>query len=101
LRIKQREEGGDVTAAEGLVETANDRNGSAHDSASGNFGEVTEPKHLDDLHLYWCGVRVHSISPKGDADHGALWSAPFGLCHEICNGLGNVMRIWRVSRLGR
>src|SRR5215467_4367228 len=101
LRIKQREDGGNITAAEGLVETTNNRNGSAHDSASGNFGEVTKPKHLDDLRLYWCGVRVHSISPKGDADHGAFWSGPFGLCHETCNGLGNVMRIWRVSGLER
>ena len=56
-----------------------------------NLGEVTEAERLDDVRLYGCGLLVHSIGAKCGADHSTRGAAAFGLCHELCDCLGDVV----------
>ena len=68
---------------------------------SGDLGEMTEAERVNDLRLHRCGLRIHGIGTERRADHGTRGPAALWLCHEPCDGLSDVMRVWRIGGLER
>src|SRR5258707_12626184 len=70
-----------------------------HTLCSDDLGEVPEAERLDDMRLYGCGLLVYGIGAECGADHGARGAAALGRCHELCDCLGDVVRVWGIGRL--
>src|SRR5215471_12898450 len=66
---------------------------------SSDLGEMAKSKCFDDVLLYWCGLLVHDIGAECRTDHSARGAAALGLSDELCNGLGDVVRVRGVGRL--
>src|SRR5215467_2382446 len=66
---------------------------------SSNLGETAQSKCFDDVRLYRCGLLVHDIGAECRTDHGARGATALGLSDELCNGLGDVVRVRGVGRL--
>src|SRR5215813_7524195 len=66
---------------------------------SSDLGEMVQSECVDDLRLYLFGPLVHDIGAECRTDHGARGAAALGLSDELCNGLGDVVRVRGVGRL--
>src|SRR6266851_9537364 len=68
---------------------------------SGDLVEMTEAERVNDMRLHRCGLRIHGIGTERRADHGTRGPAALWLCHEPCDGLSDVMRVWGIGGLER
>ncbi len=61
--------------------------------------EMAQSKCFDDVRLYRCGLLVDDIGAECRTDHGARGAAALGLSDELCNGVGDVVRVRGIRRL--
>src|SRR5262249_25968931 len=66
---------------------------------SAELREVTEPEGRDHIRLYDCCLLIHSIGSERSPYHRARETTALGLPHELCDSLGNFIRVRGVDRL--